>query len=91
MPTAVSSSSMVTSTPAMPGSQQKQPQAATPPNPSPRSKTTYQDLERRAIGAEAALEEVQKDFDTYRKEKCENERLINEELSETRKELSEAR
>ena len=43
------------------------------------------------LGAEAALEEVQKDFDTYRKEKCENERLINEELSETRKELSEAR
>ena len=78
---------MVTSTPAVPGSQAKTPA----PSPSPRSKSTYQDLERRAIGAEAALEEVQKDFDTYRKEKCENERLINEELSEARKDLSEAR
>ena len=70
------------------------PGAPPPPKstPSPRVKTTpYHELEKRATAAGAALEEVQKEFDVYRTEKCENERMLNEELRALRESLSESR
>ena len=44
-----------------------------------------------AAKAEAALEEVKKDFDTYREEKCAHEKMLSETLESTRTELSESR
>lgn len=52
---------------------------------------SFMELEKRAAAAEATLAEVKKEFDTYRTEKCENERLISQELSESREALTEAR
>ena len=54
-------------------------------------KNTYRELEVRAAKAEAALAEVKKDFDVYREEKCENEKMITEMLDKTREELNETR
>jgi hypothetical protein len=66
-----------------------------PSSPSPRgaagARTPYHELEKKAIAAEATLKEVQKEFDTYRKEKCENERMITEELNKSREELTATR
>ncbi len=65
---------------------------ATQQTPSPKSRTTtYQDLEKRAIAAEAKLEELTKDFDEYRIEKKGNDELLNKELKETRESLGDAR
>ena len=67
---------MATSTPGAP--QQPPPSKATP---SPRARAApYHELEKKATAAAAALEEVQKEFGVYRTEKCENERMLNEEL-----------
>ena len=53
--------------------------------------TPYHVLEKKATAAGAALEEVQKEFEVYRTEKCENERMLNEELKALRESLSESR
>ena len=53
--------------------------------------TPYHELEKKATAAGAALEEVQKEFEVYRTEKCENERMLNEELKALRESLSESR
>ena len=47
--------------------------------------------EVRAAKAEAALEEVKKDFEIYREEKSTHERMLSESLENTRAELSESR
>jgi nucleoprotein TPR len=76
-----------TSTPTVSGAP-----AAKMMTPSPRAKTSsYQELEKKATGAQAVLEEVKKEFDIYRTDKCENERILNEELKITREALNEAR
>ena len=66
-----------------------------PSTPSPRgsagARTPYHELEKKAISADATLKEVQKEFDIYRKEKCENERMVTEELQKAREELTETR
>ena len=54
-------------------------------------KNVYREMEVRAVKAEAALTEVKKDFDVYREEKCENEKMITEMLDKTREELNETR
>lgn len=45
----------------------------------------------RAVRAEAALDEIKKDFETYREEKCTNEKMLNEALESARSELTESR
>ena len=47
--------------------------------------------EVRAAKAEAALEEIKKDFDVYREEKCNHEKMLDEALETARTELTEAR
>ena len=47
--------------------------------------------EVRAAKAEAALEEIKKDFDVYREEKCNHEKMLDEALETARAELTEAR
>ena len=54
-------------------------------------KTSYLELEKKATESEASLIEVRKEFDIYREEKCENERLIKEELKEVRAKLLDER
>ena len=54
-------------------------------------KNAYRELEVRAVKSEAALAEIKKDFDVYREEKCENEKMITEMLDKTREELNETR
>ena len=54
-------------------------------------KNAFRDLEVRASKAETALAEIRKDFDVYREEKCENEKMITEMLDKTREELNETR
>ena len=56
-----------------------------------KSMNAYREMEVRSAKAESALAAIQKEFGIYREEKCENERIISEQLEETRKELSEAR
>ena len=51
----------------------------------------YSTAEVRAAKAEAALEEIKKDFDTYREEKCTHEKMISESLDKSRAELTETR
>ena len=51
----------------------------------------YSTAEVRAAKAEAALEEIKKDFDTYREEKCTHEKMISESLDKARGELTETR
>ena len=51
----------------------------------------YSTAEVRAAKAEAALEEIKKDFDTYRDEKCTHEKMISESLDKARGELTETR
>lgn len=53
--------------------------------------SSLNDFEQRAVAAEAALQELKTEFETYRKEKCENEKLINEDLQKAKEELSESR
>lgn len=63
---------------------------ATISSPSPaKTKTPYHELEKKAISAEASLAEVKKEFDLYREEKCENLRMIEDELKKTREELQD--
>ena len=47
--------------------------------------------EVRAAKAEAALEEVKKDFEIYREEKSTHEKMLSESLESTRTELGESR
>ena len=47
--------------------------------------------EVRAAKTEAALEEIKKDFDVYREEKCNHEKMLDEALESARAELTEAR
>merc|ERR1719414_1106726 len=47
--------------------------------------------EVRAAKAEAALDEIKKDFDTYREEKCTHEKMLSESLDKARGELTETR
>ena len=47
--------------------------------------------EVRAAKAEAALEEVKKDFEIYREEKSTHEKMLSESLESTRAELGESR
>ena len=56
-----------------------------------KSMNAYREMEVRSAKAESALAAIQKEFGIYREEKCENERIISEQLEETRKELNEAR
>ena len=58
---------------------------------SAKSPQIHSQAEVRAAKAEAALEEVKKDFDTYREEKCAHEKMLSETLESTRTELSESR
>jgi hypothetical protein len=49
------------------------------------------ELEQRAIAAEAALEELKKEFDEYRVEKAENEKILLEQFESARDNLNESR
>ena len=40
----------------------------------------YREMEVRSAKAESALAAIQKDFAIYREEKCENERIISEQV-----------
>ena len=84
----------MTSTPsvnstAMRSSKDQQQEQSTPTRG--QDKNAYRDLEVRASKAEAALSEVKKDFDIYREEKCEHEKMITEMLDKTREDLNETR
>ena len=43
----------------------------------------YREMEVRSAKAESALAAIQKDFAIYREEKCENERIISEQVNDT--------
>jgi hypothetical protein len=49
------------------------------------------ELEQRAMAAEAALEELKKEFDDYRVEKAENEKILLEQFESARDNLNESR
>jgi hypothetical protein len=49
------------------------------------------DLEQRAIKAETELEELKKEFEEYRVDKCENEQILLEQFEKTRENLNESR
>ena len=49
------------------------------------------ELEQSAIAAEAALEELKKEFDEYRVEKAENEKILLEQFESARDNLNESR
>ena len=63
---------------------------AEPPQSAPDSLTSpaksmnaYREMEVRSAKAESALAAIQKDFAIYREEKCENERIISEQVNDT--------
>ena len=49
------------------------------------------ELEQRAITAETELEELKKEFEEYRVDKCENEQILLEQFEKTRENLNESR
>ena len=69
-----------------PGLKRKEPESSPA-----KSMNAYRDMEVKSAKAESALLTLDKEFKIYREEKCENERIITEQLDQTRKELNEAR
>ncbi len=49
------------------------------------------ELEQRAIAAETELEELKKEFDEYRVDKAENEKILLEQFESARDNLNESR
>jgi hypothetical protein len=49
------------------------------------------ELEQRAMVAEAALEELKEEFEEYKLDKAENERILLEQFERTRDNLNESR
>ncbi|QQP57710.1 Translocated promoter region_ nuclear basket protein [Caligus rogercresseyi] len=49
------------------------------------------EVEKKLLTTEATLKEISKEFEVYRTEKCENEKMLLGSLENTNKELSESR